>query len=298
MSAPAGSQSLEALYAQAAEAARTGSRTFAFATVLLPADVARAANAIYWFCAYTRDLARNAESPEDGHHDLGRWASMITAGLRGKLMRHPVLEVFLDAALRHSLPAEPALELVEGARMELDHARFLSFSQLREYGLRTGGAIAALMTHLIGFRGPAPEYMAEMGLAVELTSAIRTLGDQVKRGRLLLPSEDLAAFGYAEADLERRVRNGAFERLMRMQAERVHESLRKAEPGIALLDPRGRFAVRMVYDLTRRRLAGLEASGFNVLDGNFDVAPAERYWITAKSMAVPVTKHLWRRMSA
>lgn len=298
MSLPGGSESLETLYAQAAEAARAGSRTFVLATRLAPPEVARAAHAVYWFCSYTRELGRQAATPEQGHHDLDLWASMLTDGLRGKLARHPVLEVFLDAAARHALPEQCAFELIEGARMELDHARFQSFSQLRQYGLRTGGSICVLMTHLIGYRGPAPEYMADLGLAVELTSAIRTLGDQLARGRLLLPLEDLAAFDYRESDLERHVRNDAFRGLLRFQVQRARDYYRKAEPGIALLDPRGRFAVKAVYDLNLRALQRVEASNFDVFRRRLKVPAAQRYWITARSLAVPITKRLWRRMSA
>jgi phytoene synthase len=295
---PSGSDSLDNLYAQAAAVARERSRTFALATRLIPPDVARAAHAVYWFCAYTRDLARQASSPEQGHHDLDLWASMITSGLRGKMARHPVLEVFLDAAGRHRLPEESAFELIEGARMELDHARFQSFSQLREYGLRTGGAIGVLMAHLIGYRGPAPEYMAQLGLAVELTSALGTVGDQLARGRLLLPLEELAAFNYRETDLEQKVRNDAFHRLMQFQTDRARDYYRRAEPVLGLLDSRGRFAVRVVYDLNLRMLARIESSGFDVFRRRPAVPAAERYWITARSLAGPLTKRLWRRISA
>jgi phytoene synthase len=292
------SEPLEELYARAARAARAGSRTFELATRLVPLPLARAAHAIYWFCSYTRGLSRQAASPEQGHHDLDQWASMVANGLRGRLARHPVLEVFLDTAANHSLPEDAALGFIEGARMELDHAWFESFSQLREYGSRTGGGMGVLMTHAMGYRGPAPEYMAGLGLAVELASAVRTLGDQLERGRLLLPREELSSFGYREADLRAHVRNQAFRRLMQFQVERARDYFRRSEPGIALLDPRGRFAVKLVYDLNLRTLARIEASDFDVFRRSPQVPAAERCWITARSVAGPLTRHLWRRVSA
>lgn len=292
------SEPLEELYAQAARAARAGSRTFELATRLVPPALARAAHAVYWFCSYTLGLSRQAASPEQGHHDLDRWASMVANGLRGRLVRHPVLEVFLDAAASHSLPEDAALAFIEGTRMELEHAWFESFSQLREYGSRTGGSVAILMTHAIGYRGPAPEHMAALGLAVELTSAIRTLGDQLARGRLLLPREELSWFGYQEADLRARIRNDAFRNLMRFQVERARDYFRRSEPGIALLDARGRFAAKLVYDLNLRTLARIEACDFDVFGRSPQVPAAERCWITARSVAGPLTRHLWRRVSA
>lgn len=65
--------SLDVLYAQAAEAARKGSQGFSFATRFFPVDLRRAAHAVYWFCYYTRRLASQAENPEQARADLDRW---------------------------------------------------------------------------------------------------------------------------------------------------------------------------------------------------------------------------------
>src|SRR6266404_1669585 len=87
---------LNTLYAQAAEITRAGSRTFALTTRFLPLDLARSAHAMYWFCFYTRELARQAATPEQARADLDQWGALVTAGLRGRLAHHPVLDVFLD----------------------------------------------------------------------------------------------------------------------------------------------------------------------------------------------------------
>ena len=73
---------LDGLYAQAAEATRSGSRTFFFATRYFPAELARAAHAAYWFSGYTRSLGRQAATPEQARLDLDRWATQVEKGLR------------------------------------------------------------------------------------------------------------------------------------------------------------------------------------------------------------------------
>src|ERR1700687_3815226 len=133
---------LDGLYAQAAEVTRSGSRTFFFATRFFPPELARAAHAAYWFAGYTRSLARQAATEEQGRLDLDVWAAQVNKGLRGQLVRNPVLEVFLDAVERYKIPHNLATDLIEGARMDLDHARYQSFSQLREYCYRTSGTMS------------------------------------------------------------------------------------------------------------------------------------------------------------
>jgi len=289
---------LDGLYAQAAEATHAGSRTFFFATRFFPADLARAAHAAYWFSGYTRSLVRQAATPEQGRMDLDRWAAQVNKGLRGQLVRNPVLEVFLDAAEQHKIPHRFATELIEGARMDLDHLRYQSFSQLREYCYRTSGTMSVLMAHLIGYRGPALEYMADLGLAMELTSILRTVGNALARGRIYLPLEEIEAFGYSESELHQHTRNSAFRTLMGFQAERARSYYRRVAPGLDLLDRRGRFAVRVAYDLSVSTLNRIEASDFDVFQRRPNIPVVERYWITARSLAVPMTKRLWRSMSA
>src|SRR5277367_5923073 len=128
---PFGDHTLDSLYNRAAEATRAGSRGFFFATRYFPVDLARAAHAVYWFCHYTLELGRQAQTAQRGQADLDQWAALVKAGLCGRLARHPVLDVFLDTVDQRAIPHQCPLELLEGARMDLDHSRYRSFSQLR-----------------------------------------------------------------------------------------------------------------------------------------------------------------------
>ena len=289
---------LDGLYAQAAEATRSGSRTFFFATRFFPPELARAAHAVYWFAGCTRSLVRQADAPEQCRLDLDRWAAQVNKGLRGQLVRNPVLEVFLDTVEQHKIPHQFATDLIEGARMDLHHTRYQSFAQLREYCYRTSGTMSVLMAHLIGYRGPALEYMADLGVAMELTSILRTVGDALARGRIYLPIEEIESFGYSEAELLGHTRNSAFRTLMGFQAERARSYYRRVAPGLELLDRRGRFAVRVAYDLSVSTLNRVEASDFDIFQRRPNVPAVERYWITARSLAVPMTRRLWKSMSA
>jgi phytoene synthase len=290
--------SLDVLYTQAAEAARAGSHGFFFATRFFPMELRRAAHAVYWFCYYTRRLASQAETPEQGRADLDRWASMVTAGLRGELARHPVLDVFLDTVDTRAIPHDLPLEMIEGVRMDLEQMRYASFSQLRSRCHRVTGTVTLMMTHLVGFRGPALEYMADLGLAIELTAILRDVGEQLAHGRIYLPLEEMESFGYSEADAERHICNEPFQQLMRFQAERARGYYQKAEPGLQLLDDRGRFAMRTAFDIYRKTLRHIEASHFDVFHRRPAVPAVERAWITARSMAGPITRSLWRVMGA
>lgn len=282
--------SLDALYAQAAQATRAGSRGFFFATQHFPLDLARAAHAVYWFCHFTRDLKTDAE--------LDEWASLVNSGLRGRLARHPVLDVFLDTVDQRAIPHDLPMELIEGARMDLDHSRYVSFSQLRARSQRIGGVVSLMMTHVVGHRDPAPDYMLQLGIAIELTTLLRDTGAHLEHGRIYLPLEEMEAAGYSPEDLEHHTRNDAFRALMKLQTQRIQGYYQQAEPGLALLDPRGRFAMRVAFDLYRQTLRRIESSDYDVFHKRAGVPAVEAAWITARSMAGPITRRLWKVMSA
>ncbi|MGD1098448.1 MAG: phytoene/squalene synthase family protein [Bryobacteraceae bacterium] len=298
MSSPSDHTSLDALYAQAAEAARAGSRSFFFATSHFPLDLARSAHAVYWFWNYTRQLGQQASTPEQGQADLDQWASLVNAGLRGRLARHPVLDVFLDTVDQRAIPHDYPIELIEGVRTDLVPTRYTSFSQLRGLCYRFGSIATLMMTHVVGFRGPALDYMADLGLAIELTTRLRDTGEHLARGRVYLPAEEMEACSYSEEELARHERNDAFRKLMHFQVERIQGYFQKAEPGLALLDSRGRFAMKVAFDLQRQTLRRLERSDFDVFRRRAGVPAVERAWITARSMAGPITRRLWKSMGA
>lgn len=296
---PFGEHSLDSLYNQAADATRSGSRGFFFATRYFPLDLARAAHAVYWFCHYTLQLGRQAATAEQGLADLDQWDSLVTAGLRGQLARHPVLDVFLDTVDHRSIPHDYPRKLIDGVRIDITESQYASFTQLRGRCERVGGMVSLMMAHVVGFRDPALDYMTDLGIAIELTTLLRDTGMHLERGRIYLPAEEMQSFGYGMAELDGHIRDDAFQRLMKVQAGRIHEYYEAAEPGLALLDPRGRFAMKVAFDLYRQTLRRMESTGFDVFGrGGAGVPAVERAWITARSMAGPITRRLWKVMGA
>ncbi|MEP6538248.1 MAG: phytoene/squalene synthase family protein [Bryobacteraceae bacterium] len=287
--------SLSSLYSEAAIVTANGSKSFYFATRWFPPDLARAAHAVYWFCRYTDDLVDECCSVEQGREDLEQWAALLNAALAGEPPTHPVLRVFMDTARRYSIPDEYPLDLIEGMRMDLDGVRYASFADLRQFCYRVASVVGLMMAHVIGFREPALPYAIDLGIAMQLTNILRDVGEDLERGRIYLPADEMERFGYSERDLRLRVRNDSFRALMQFQAGRARTYYAQAEPGIALLEARGRFAVKVASDVYRQILSRIEASDYDVFHHRAVVSPARKYWITARSMAVPIARHLlWR----
>ena len=279
---------LKPLYERAARATSNGSRSFYFATRFFPDELARAAHAVYWFCRYTDDLVDECATVEDGRRDLEAWAVSLRQALDGGDCDHPVLVLFIDAVERFAIPHEYPFDLIEGMRMDLEGRRYETFSELRVFCYRVASVVGLMMSHVIGYRDPALEYAVDLGIAMQLTNILRDVGEDLGRGRVYLPSDELERFGYSRAKFDARVRDDSFRDLMRFQVARARDYYARAEPGIPSLASEGRFAVKIASDVYRDILTRIESSGYDVFERRAVVPAPRKYWLTARGL-------LWRR---
>jgi phytoene synthase len=291
--------SLEEIYRAAAAATAEGSKSFYFATRFFPPDLARAAHAVYWFCRTTDDLVDEAPSREQGSIALAAWEKEVLAGFAGEQQPNPVLRTFFDTVARYRIPREHALDLIAGVRMDLHQTRYATFEELRVFCYRVASTVGLMMSAVIGFRDAAMEETAlpqavDLGIAMQLTNILRDVGTDLGMGRIYLPGEEMARFGYDEDRLRAGVRDEAFRALMQFQIARARSYYESAEPGIAMLNPRGSFAVKVASDVYRQILSVIEQNDYDVFGRRAVVPPTQKYWMTARTMAVPIARHFAR----
>jgi phytoene synthase len=299
---------IEDLYRRAAIETATGSKSFFFATRFFPKQMASAAYAVYWFCRYTDDLVDECSNAEQGRKDLEAWTAALRSAVTSKTpTHHPVLQVFLDTVSKYEIPLEYAFELIEGMRMDLNQTTYRTFDELRLFCYRVASVVGLMMCHVIGFEHPSGRDLAlphaiDLGIAMQLTNIMRDIGEDLERGRIYLPQDEMQRFGYSETDLRHHLRNDAFAKLMNLQAERAHAFYEKGNAGIQMLNRDGRFAVKIASDVYREILQQLETSGFDVFDHRAVVPASRKYWLTASNLAGPLVRHtadlfaFWRKV--
>lgn len=294
---------LAPLYEQAALATAAGSKSFYFATRFFPPDLARAAHAVYWFCRYTDDLVDECETLDRGRRDLHAWEEALRDASRpGAHTDHPVLRTFLHAAAEYQIPLEYAFELIEGMRMDLNGTRYAHFEELRLFCYRVASVVGLMMCCVIGFENPGDRERAlphaiDLGIAMQLTNILRDVGEDLARDRVYLPAQEMTRFGYSEKELRSHVRNEPFRRLMQFQVERARDYYARGNAGIQMLNPRGRFAVKVASDVYREILVRVERSDFDVFDRRAAVPSVQKYWLTARNMALPMMRHSAGRLA-
>jgi phytoene synthase len=293
---PADLDSLDLLYREAAAKTAAGSKSFYFATRFFPPELARSAHAVYWFCRTIDDMVDEAPSASKGRKDLDEWEAAVRAVYNGGEPVNPVLKAFFDVVYRYRIPADHPLELIEGVRMDLNRVRYRTFADLRVYCYRVASTVGLMMSKVIGFReadwaeAGLPRAV-DLGIAMQLTNILRDVGFDLRLNRVYLPTDEMAQYRYTEADLRAHRINDNFRRLLDFQIRRARLMYAQAEPGIALLDPKGSFAVQVASDVYRKILTVIEQNEYDVFNRRAVVPAVQKYWMTARTIAVPAARH-------
>jgi 15-cis-phytoene synthase len=93
-----------------------------------------------------------------------------------------------------------------------------------------------MMSCVLGLQhSDAKRQAAQMGVAMRLTSILRSVNIDQSCGRIYLPQDEMRRFGYTESDLDERVVNDAFRELMKFQIARARTMFQQAADGICWL---------------------------------------------------------------
>ena len=134
------------------------------------------------------------------------------------------------------LPREQFDALIDGVAMDITPQRFQTFADLEPYCHRVASSVGLICAEIFGYHDPiVRDYARDLGVALQLTNILRDLHEDVGRGRIYLPQEELNRFHYEEAALMRGERNPQFVELMRFQVERAREYYESAWPLVDLL---------------------------------------------------------------
>jgi phytoene synthase len=228
---------------------RHGSKTFQAASFALPADMRRAATALYAFCRLADDAV---DLGSNGSAELARLRERLDAVYAGKPIDHPADRAFAEIVATHAIPRELPEALLDGFKWDLEGRRYRNLSELNAYAARVAGTVGAMMALLMGTRAPSVLARAcDLGVAMQLTNIARDVGEDARLGRLYLPVEWLAEEGIdADAWLAHPVYTTGLGRVIERLLRHADTLYSRAAHGIASLPIACRpamHAARLIY---------------------------------------------------
>ena len=178
--------------------------SFYYAFLVLPAEQRRAIIAVWDFCRAVDDAVDEADKPQrpDAREAICFWRAELARCYEGAAPQTAQGRRLQPFIIRFDLPRQAFADVIDGVAMDLDTTRYQTFDDLLQYCLRVASAVGLICIRIFGCRDPrARDYALNLGVALQLTNILRDIKDDLARGRVYLPLDDLAAAGCTVADL-------------------------------------------------------------------------------------------------
>jgi phytoene synthase len=183
---------------------------------------------------------------------------------------------------KYRLPRRALLDIGQTGVMDLTVRRFATWNSLERYCRLATGSVAVLMLGVLGAQhSEAGERALELGTAIRLTGILRHLPEDAKKGRVLVPLEDLQRFGVGDGELENGdVVKEKLEALVGFEVERTRALYRKGCEGICWLgDDRARLFAAGIA------VGSCDELGGNKTPGRMTLGRMIRIWRLARRRA-------------
>jgi phytoene synthase len=275
---------LDESYRRCRELNRRYGTTYYWATWTLPVVKRHHVWALYGFCRYADDIVDDlGPVPVDERAAaLAAFGERFFADLAAGRSDDPVLKAVVHTAKAFDLPTEAFERFLRSMTMDLTVDRYATWDDLLGYMDGSAAVIGELMLPILeppdvaAATGPA----RDLGNAFQLTNFLRDVAEDLDRGRVYLPGEDLERFG---ADPARRRADDAWVALMRFEIARCRELYRSADTGLALLPPASARCVGAARLLYSEILERIEAAGYDVFAKRARVPLARKLAVAARA---------------
>lgn len=264
---------LQQAYSLCRAITREHAKTFYLSTRFLPNHKQRSIFAIYALCRYVDDLVDEAEDcancsameVDSLEEKLGSFKKALHLAYQEGSSEHPILLAFADTVSRFNIPQEYPLLLMKGVGQDLTIDRIQTFQEMYDYSYKVASVVGLMTSEVFGYDSPdALPHAVDLGIAMQLTNILRDVGEDLDKGRIYLPADELAKFGVSEASLFAHKRTPEFIKLMQFQIERARSYYESAVHGIAMLHADSRLPVCLALENYSRILDKIEQNDYDV----------------------------------
>ena len=237
----AGDATLQKAYKHAEVVTAEHSKSFHFASGLLPEEKRSAVRALYAFCRTVDDIVDESTDAER-ESQLDYWRRMIETGSFED--NDLVAAAWADTLTRYHIPRHYALQLIDGVNRDLFQARYQTFDELATYCYGVASRVGLMSMYIVGFKNnDAVPYAIKLGVALQMTNILRDVGEDYRNGRLYLPREELAFYGIREEDIAAGRITDNWRQFMKFQIERTRHLYEDSWAGVKMLEREGQLAI-------------------------------------------------------
>jgi 15-cis-phytoene synthase len=270
-------------------------RSFAFAARFLDPERRRATEILYAFFRTVDDLVDErppGADPAPILAELEGWDAWLREPSRRRDGADPLRAALAETLEVYAIPADYLQALLRGLHEDLEQRPIRCFEDLERYSFRVAASVGLAMCRVLGATSPrALMAAASLGIGMQLTNILRDVGDDLARGRVYLPADEIERFGSGRALASRSVDDG-LRALLRFQVERARRYYGAGRAGIVELSPEARYPIALAAELYSRILAKIEARGYDVFSHRAVVTRREKVVLASRlALRMRIERH-------
>lgn len=258
-------------------------KTYYLATLLLPAHKRPHVHALYGFARYADELVDDLDSPDP--QALVDWGDRFLKDLAAGDSSHPVSRAGIHTAHTWDIPPHTFEAFLESMRMDITVTGYDTYADLERYMYGSAAVIGLQMVPILEpLDDRAAAHARVLGEAFQLSNFIRDVAEDLRRGRVYLPQEDLDRFGVSRADLAPGPTPPHVVDLLRFEIDRNRRLYAEARPGIAMLHPTSRDCIETAFRLYGGILDVVEDADHQVLERRVSVPMSRRLRVAGPAL--------------
>jgi phytoene synthase len=220
-------------------------------------------HAIYGFCRYADDIVDGATGQGDREQALRALGARFRRAWETGEPDHPLVAALIESMRQLGLNTSTVERFLGSMAMDLSVKTYSTWADLSAYMDGSAAVIGEMMLPVLcpGARPRTVLAAQRLGIAFQMTNFLRDVGEDLDRGRVYVPEEDLSRFG---ADPWQRAVTPQWEALMRFEIDRTRDLYRQARAGADQLEGRAAACVSAAAVLYERILQRIEANRYDV----------------------------------
>ena len=243
-------------------------KTYYLATLLLPPAKRPFVHALYGFARYADEIVDDLNSTltdEEKAAELSTWGNLVLSDIKSGTSSDHIGRALVDTVRRFDIPISYFEAFLHSMTMDLTVSEYQSFEDLMEYVYGSASVIGLQMLPILGSTSPEALIAAEkLGTAFQLANFIRDVGEDLDRGRIYLPIQELSAHGVTNEMLEEKILTPQIKAALQEQIARVRRLQKEAAPGIKLLAPESQACIEAASELYCGIVDEVEKIGYEI----------------------------------
>ncbi|CAB4842859.1 unannotated protein [freshwater metagenome] len=284
---------LQASYAECKRLNALHGKTYYLATLLLPKSKRPYVHALYGFARYADEIVDDLASTltvDEKAKVLSMWGDKILNDLKSGRSDDAVGRALIDTVNRFSIPHAHFEAFLHSMTMDLTVTEYQTYEDLLEYVYGSAAVIGLEMVPVLGvLEEGAYECAKKLGIAFQLANFIRDVGEDLDRGRIYLPLEELAQCGVSREMLEARVLTPQIIEALKFQIARVRQLQAEATPGIKMLEAASRPCIEAASTLYCGIVDEVEKIGYDIFNKRAKTSTARRLRVASTAFLKRLT---------